>query len=272
MQHKTLHHLLSFALLASSICLLLLANGAQADNKKLLETYEKNQARLQENPYGIPIYVESTDTDNTMHGSVYGIINHPFNNVRLALTTAKTWCDIAPQHFNIKACTYQALDDHCQITFYTGRKFYEAPDEVYQLDYHFQKVAIGETYFQTLLTSADGPMGTRNYRIEAEAIPLSDSSTFIHFSYSYHYNFFTSLGMGTYLATLGRNKVGFSVVNTGQDDEPVYIKGVRGIIERNAVRYYLAIQSYLDTAHLPDTERFKTRIHNSSMKWTKPTT
>lgn len=262
MRDKTLRLLPSLVLSGLTICFMLLTQPVKADSVEMASKYEQLLLRLQNSDYGVPLSVESSDTDNTMHGSVFGIIYHPFSDVRHALTTPESWCDIAPQHFNIKACTYQALNNHCQLTFYSGRKFYEAPDDVYQLIYQFRTVETGDSYFHTRLTSDDGPMGTRDYTIEAEAIPLDEARSFIHFSYSYHYNFFTRLGMGTYLATLGSSKVGFTLTKSNEEDEPVYIKGVRGIIERNAARYYLAIQSYLDTAHVPASERFNARIQH----------
>ncbi|MBP1752878.1 MAG: hypothetical protein H6Q57_1714, partial [Geobacteraceae bacterium] len=42
--------------------------------------------------------------------------------------------------------------------------------------------------------------------------------------------------------------------------EPVYVSGVRGSVERNAVRYYLAIQTYMDTLSIPWNQRFEKRI------------
>ena len=35
--------------------------------------------------------------------------------------------------------------------------------------------------------------------------------------------------------------------------------GVRGSLERNAVRYYLAIQAYMDTINIPPDQRFEKR-------------
>jgi hypothetical protein len=46
--------------------------------------------------------------------------------------------------------------------------------------------------------------------------------------------------MKGYLATLGSDKVGF----TKKDGD--YIGGVRGVVERNTMRYYLAIDSYVN--------------------------
>jgi hypothetical protein len=40
---------------------------------------------------------------------------------------------------------------------------------------------------------------------------------------------------------------------------PVYIGGPRGAIERNAVRYYFAIQSFMNTLRYPEESRFSMR-------------
>jgi hypothetical protein len=50
------------------------------------------------------------------------------------------------------------------------------------------------------------------------------------------------------------------VTGTDKNGEPVYIGGARGAIERNAVRYYFAIQSFMNTLHYPEESRFSMRI------------
>ena len=49
--------------------------------------------------------------------------------------------------------------------------------------------------------------------------------------------------MQVYLATLGRGKVGFTVVEREASGQPVYVGSVRGVVERNTMRYYLAIDA-----------------------------
>jgi hypothetical protein len=63
-----------------------------------------------------------------------------------------------------------------------------------------------------------------------------------------------------YFATLGLGKVGFTVTGTDRKGNPVYIAGPRGAIERNTVRYYFAIQSFMNTLRYPEKSRFKMRI------------
>jgi hypothetical protein len=54
--------------------------------------------------------------------------------------------------------------------------------------------------------------------------------------------------------------VGFTVIGTDRNGNPVYIGGPRGSIERNAVRYYFAIQSFMNTVRYPEEIRFSMRI------------
>lgn len=236
------------------------SNPAQAGHNELRDIYTQIKPALDNNAYGIPVYVNSRDENNTMTGVIYGVIHHPFETVSQSVQSAANWCAIAPQHLNIKACTYQQIKNHCQLTFYSGRKFYEKADDVDQLAYRFNINEQTKNFIHISLTADDGPAGTSHYRLYVKAIPLDKTSSFIYFSYSYQYNFITSIGMGTYLATLGRGKVGFSITGKDEKGNPVYVDGVRGIIERNSVRYYLAIQSYLDTLHIKPEDRFTARI------------
>lgn len=236
------------------------AMDAYAGKQDLLAIYTQLKPVLEKNAYGIPVYINSKDENNTMTGVIYGVLHHPFEAVSRAVRSAVNWCEIAPQHLNIKACTYQAIKGYCQLTFYSGRKFYERADDVDQLAYRFDINEQSKDFIHISLSADEGPAGTSHYRLDVKAIELDKTSSFIYFSYSYQYNFITSMGMGTYLATLGRGKVGFSITGKDKKGNPVYVDGVRGIIERNSVRYYLAIQSYLDTLHIKPEDRFTARI------------
>lgn len=249
-----------FILLIIPACLTLDTANASAGKQDLLAVYTQLKPVLEHNAYGIPVYINSKDENDTMTGVIYGVLHYPFETVSQSVRSASNWCDIAPQHLNIKACTYQPTKDYCQLTFYSGRKFYEKADDVYQLAYRFDVNEQNNDFIHISLSADEGPAGTSQYRLHVKVIPLDKSSSFIYFSYSYQYNFITSMGMGTYLATLGSGKVGFSVTGKDEKGQPKYLGGVRGIIERNAVRYYLAIQSYLDTQSLTANKKFTARI------------
>jgi hypothetical protein len=58
------------------------------------------------------------------------------------------------------------------------------------------------------------------------------------------------------------------VTGTDKNGKPVYIGGPRGAIERNAVRYYFAIQSFMNSLHYPE----KSRLSMSISEWYDLTT
>lgn len=237
----------------------LTAASAFADKNNLLAYYTQLKPLLKNNVYGIPVYIESSDENNIMTGTIYGELEYPFASLVSAVKPPANWCDIAPQHLNIKACTYQPVNSQCLLTFYSGRKFYEKADDVYQLTYQFKIIDKQDNYIHINLSADDGPAGTSQYKLDIKAIPLDKKRSFIYFSYSYRYNFITSMGMSTYLATLGSGKVGFSIEGKDKSGKPKYIEGVRGIIERNAVRYYLAIKSYLGSLNIQSENLFIAR-------------
>lgn len=253
--------LFQYVILPIAAAWLVFASPAtQAGKQEMYDSYTRLLPRLEKNIYGVPVYIESSSEQHTMLGKVYSISHYPFSKIHRALVTPGNWCEIAPQHLNIKACTYQHMNDHCQLVFYSGRKFYEKADDVYQLPYIYRVTEPEADYFHVELTAEQGPMGTRDYHIAVEAIPLANEKTFIYFRYSYQAGFLARLGMHTYLATLGSDKDGFSITGTDEQGNPIYIQGVRGIIERNAIRYYLAIESYLQTIQQPAEQRFLARI------------
>lgn len=248
------------ALLAALLAAGLSSPAARADGDGLFAGYYQLRPQLENNAFGVPIHIQSNGENGTVSGDIYGVLDHPFAVLRDALGTPANWCEIAPQHLNIKACTYQYIDSHCQLSFYTGRKFYEKADDVYRIDYAFSLKSWQDDYFKIVLSAADGPLDTDNYLIAAEAIPLSRDTTFIHFHYSYDHGFVTDLAMTGYFATLGAGKIGFSVLDS-DSDIPRYVSGTRGVFERNAMRYYFAIQTYLHSLSLPPTQRFEARLN-----------
>ena len=109
------------------------------------------------------------------------------------------------------------------------------------------------------LTADSGPLGTTDYRIMLEAVPLG-SGAFVHFRYAYRPSLVSSVAIASYLATFGSGKVGFSVVDEKRDGKPVLVSGVRVIVERNAMRYYLAIQAFPESLNAPETQRSEQRF------------
>jgi hypothetical protein len=70
------------------------------------------------------------------------------------------------------------------------------------------------------------------------------------------------MAMQAYLATVGSAKIGFTVVEKRPDGAPVHIGGVRGVVERNTMRYYLAIDAYLASLALPAAQQVERRLRD----------
>nr|WP_231908274.1 hypothetical protein [Cupriavidus sp. USMAHM13] len=89
---------------------------------------------------------------------------------------------------------------------------------------------------------------------------MADSRTFIHLTYAYRYGLAGHFAMNAYLATIAREKVGFSVTRDPSTNETRYIGGARGVVERNTMRYYLAIVAYLGALSSPPNVRLDKRL------------
>lgn len=234
------------------------SNNAETLAAKLLEIDEK----LQKNHYDSPIHFETTIESNSSRGDIYGLLPYKFEQVATALQAANNWCDIVTLHLNVKLCLSRgASDDASLVDIYVGTKTYQELENAEHIQYRFHVAAKAANYFHSTFNAAKGPYGTSDYVIDVEAIPTADGkSTFVHFTYSYKFGFMSKLAMNVYLSTAGRSKVGFSISSYGADGKPEFVGGVQGVIERNAMRYYLAITAYLNALKLPESERFEQRI------------
>ncbi len=227
----------------------------------LLDTYHRNMARLETTSFGPPLVVESFERDDTVHVDVYGIFDYPFSSVTTALKVPANWCDIVSLHPNIKACTNRELAGAWLLTFYLGNKTYQPPEDTRQVKFHYRNVVQQQEYLDIILNADAGPYGTRDHRMRFEALPLDGGKTFVHVSYAYSDSTALRLVIKIYFATLGRGKVGFTVIGTDRNSKPIYIGGPRGAVERTAVRFYFAIQSFMNTLRSPEENRFSMRIN-----------
>lgn len=166
---------------------------------------------------------------------------------------AEGWCELLMLHLNVKSCSASGRPPHEILSLIIGRKTERQLSDGYKLDFNFAAHASVDDYLRVEMFSALGPFNTRDYQLVLEAVSLGPTTSFVHFYYKYSYGLMARMAMQSYLLTLGRDKIGFSITGKKADGTPTYIGGVRGAIERNAMRYYLAIQSYLNSlASAPD--------------------
>ena len=138
----------------------------------------------------------------------------------------------------------------------------EALGDTYRMRFDFDAATTNPGYFRVTLHADTGPLNTRNYQIVLEAVPLGSGRTFLHLTYAFSYGVIGRLALKGYLATFGRGMVGFTDIADPSTAQPQYVGGVRGLVERNTMRYYLAIEAYLSTpSSLPD-KRVEQRLSN----------
>jgi hypothetical protein len=219
------------------------------------------QDRLGHNRFQRPLYLDSSETPERVTGDIYARIDYPFATVRAGLNNPGDWCDILSLHFNTKYCRAASGSHGAVLNVSIGRKYDEPLEEAYRVDFDYRVAAQTANYLQVRLDADAGPLGTRDYRIALEAVPLESGRTFIHFSYAFSYGLVARLALQVYLATIGRDKVGFALAGTQSGGQPVYIGGIRGLVERNTMRYYLAIEAFLGALSAAPQERLDRRLH-----------
>jgi hypothetical protein len=224
--------------------------------------YAALQEQLDHNQFQRPLYLDSVETGNRLQGELYGVLDDPFASARNSLKLASQWCDVLALHLNVKDCRVSEARSPATISLYVGGKHDEPSTVVSHVDYSYRVVVDTSEYFQVLLTARSGPLGTSDYRILLEATPVDRGRTFFHLSYGYAFGAAARLAMATYLHSLGREKVGFTILERKPDGSPAYVKGIRGAIERNVMRYYFALVAYLSSRNLPPYEQHEVRLRD----------
>ncbi|PRH03742.1 hypothetical protein [Burkholderia multivorans] len=231
------------------------ADGAAAPP----ERYHSLGDQLKNNPFHRPLYLESSEAASTLKGDIYAVVDYPFQVVNGKLNDPAqgpaNWCAVLILHLNTKYCHASSGGNGAVLDVNIGRKTEQKLSDTYRLQFRYRVAAATPDYFQVDLTADSGPMSTKDYRIALEAVPLGESRTFLHLTYSYGFGTVGRLAMKTYLSTIGSDKVGFTTVADASGGKPHYVGGVRGLLERNTMRYYLAIDAYLATLDKPLDQR-----------------
>jgi hypothetical protein len=224
--------------------------------ESLIDKYHKIEKGLEKNTFAIPLYVESSASKNASRVDIYGTINHPFGLIKKEFLVPTNWCEIVLPHPGVRACTYEKMHDRWLLNIYHVDKFSKPLEDAYQMKFVYRVSELQPVYFDIALTAHEGTSHTKDHQFGLEATPLDKGRTFIHLRYSFGYS-----ALGYFLMTIfGGGQVGFSVIGTDSDGNPVYVRGLRGAVERDIVCYYLAIMAYLDTLKIPAEQRFEKRV------------
>lgn len=197
-----------------------------------------------------PFYLQASSTEDTESGEAAVYLPLSLDEVSNALGSVSNWCNILPLHINVKTCTYNTAGD--RMALYMGRKFYQPPENAFELVYHFNTIKT-DHYFSAMAVAKDGPLKTSDYQIKLEFITV-DNKTFGRIFVSNQQSWLSKKGMAVYLSTLGKNKQGIKVADHDTQGKPIYSNGAIGVAERNLVRYYLAFMTFFESSTGVDKE------------------
>ena len=258
---RKLPAMLCLAATAFALAITALTPAASAQNAPaaLRNKYAELGEQLKNNQFQRPLYLESSESPDMLKGDVYAVIDYPFATVNTALNNPAHWCDFLILHLNIKYCKADNDSATPDLSVNLGKKDQQDLKNTYHVDFKYRNEISAADYFSVILSAAQGPLNTSNYHIHLETVAIDATHSFLHLTYSYTYGFAGKMAMSAYLATTGRNKIGFTRM-PGGGGKSGYVNGVRGIIERNTMRYYLAIEAYLSAMTAAPSEQFEKRI------------
>lgn len=228
----------------------------------LRASYTALREQLSDNQFQRPLYLDSLESSRDLKGDIYALVDYPFANVSTALNDPAHWCDVMILHINTKYCRASTTNARTVLMVSIGKKVDQPVDDAYRVEFAYRVAAATPDYFAVQLNAESGPLSTSDYRIQLEATPLESGRTILHLTYSYAYGLAGRLAMQAYLATLGHGKVGFTIIGKQANGQPEYIDGVRGVVERNTMRYFLAIDAYLGALATSHPEQFEKRLQS----------
>jgi len=247
---------LAFGLLAVAAT----ASGAADPAATLQDRLQALSGELSRSPFGRPIHIDSGEDGDRIRGDVYALVDQPFARFAPAVQQPRQWCDVMILVINVKHCEAAGGGNGGRVSVHIARKPDQPLEETQRIDFSQRLQEAKPDYVQVQLNAGSGPLGTHDYRIVLEGTPAGDGRSFLHLHYGYTDSFQSKMAMQAYLGTVGRDKIGFSVVGRTPEGAPAYVQGMRGAIERTTMRYYLAIAAYLDSLAAPPQQRAEKRL------------
>ena len=260
-------------------------SGVQAqsvDVDAMQRLYESMRPRLAQSVFHRPLVLDSSEEQGRASGDIYAVLDVSLASLELVNRDPVRWCEILLLLSNTKNCAVGTAEGASALLVRMGTKGPQALDGTTPVDFRFASSAAKAPVLETLLNSSDGPMGTKDGALCLRAIALGPQKSFVHLHYGYRSSLAGRMATQVYLQTLGRGKVGFSRVQEMAADaapgtEGALIRGVRGIIERNTMRYFLGLNCALRFAStdapaqrfaqmapcwFDETERYPVQLHD----------
>lgn len=167
-----------------------------------------------------------------------------WQRVRSTLGDPAGWCALSLLVPDVQGCTVrQGQDTEIVLQVQAGEE-----DQPRTLPHRFE-VHAGDDALTASMRADRGPLGISDAGLTVTALRTPDGVV-LELVYGYRASLRSRIATGTYLATVGRDRPGISYREL-PDGGREYVTGTRALLERNAMRYFLAVAAVLETA---DTE------------------
>ena len=211
-------------------------------------------ANLQHSPFKRPLLLSSQEAGDMLHGDLYASLDASLGALAPLAGSAERWCEILLLLSNAKACQVVPGSQPARLQLRISSSKTADSSGASETEFNLSTNTAEPDWVTATLRAADGPTGTRDIQLQLQAIPQPGGHSFIHLHYGYTTQWLGRVAMQGYLQTLGRGKTGFTQVPDG--DHSVAIGGVRGVIERNTMRYFLGLECALQHANQAEPQRF----------------
>ena len=241
------------------------AVNAAGEAENLRQKFTALRPHLENNQFQRPLYLNSAELDYSIRGDIYAVVDYPYPDIGRAFNDPDRGpaglCQIMMLHPNTKYCRVVSGKPGKMLSARIGRKHEQPVEDAYDMEFSYRNNSVPGAWYTRIELKADtGPFSTRDYLIAVSVVGIDANRSFLHLSYSLGYGFAARTAMKVYLGTLGRSKVGFTRLDNPPEPEPRYIRGLRGVIERNTMRYYLAIEAFLNATYLPADKQLTRRL------------
>ncbi len=241
----------------------------------MLAKRQELQAALRDSAFGEPLVIVSKELHDRIEGDVYAELPHDFAVATAAFRTPQGVCELVFLHLNVHGCR----PSDGGVSVLAGPKKTGGAGMTAQMHYTMRTEVDAPGHLRVVLTAPTGPLSTTDYRMVFEAVPLEGARSFVHVGFGHDTGLLARMAMQAYLATAGREKIGFSIAGRDDQGRPQYVRGERGSLERNVMRYYLALLAHCrERGGTPDerlqarlrawfalTERYAAQLHEYSL-------
>jgi hypothetical protein len=207
------------------------------------------------------LYLQSTVGEMRARGEVLASLALPLAQVRAALRTPRSWCLLLMLHPNVWDCEVPGTGQvETTLQILMGQQRVALLGSSHRLALGWKVARDDDSGLELELMAEQGPMGTRDYRIAARIEALDETHSALELRYS---SVFTRTGLWLaelYVTTAGRHRIGFTVEGLDSQGQPVHVRGLRGSVERNTMRFHLAVESWLGVQALPPEQRIPRAI------------